>query len=145
MTDGITCVHVEGLNDTPAALLAVAGWVDTVEHGFGDGSLNMNSGLKAVIGYAANGRDMIPAGVITWDKNGESSVWIYQSYVIPEFRGRGIYRAMWEALIDHVTKELPKVRTINSATHIRNAAMRAIAKQQGRSEEAVTLRFDIFR
>lgn len=135
---------VDGLNGTPAAELAVRGWCDVVERGLGDGSLNMSSSLKAVIGYAANGRDMLPVGVITWDSEG-ARIWVYQSYVQPEFRGRGVYIAMWHALVDHVTKEFPKARSIESATHIRNLAMREIAKKLGRREEAITLRYDIPR
>lgn len=141
----VKVVVVEGLNGTPAAELAVRGWCETVERGFGDGNLNMNAGLNAMIGYAANGRDMLPVGVITWDATDSARAWVYQSYVLPEFRGRGVYSAMWAALVDHAMRKLPKVRSIESATHIRNIAMREIAKKLGRREEAVILRFDITR
>lgn len=135
---------VEGLNGTPAAELAVRGWLEINEKGLGGNELNMSSTLNAVIGYAPNGRDVLPVGVITWNVD-DARVWVHQSYVVPEFRGRGVYSAMWLALVNKVIADLPAVRSIQSATHVRNQAMRAIAAKQGRREEAVTLRLDIPR
>lgn len=142
MSDIVT-VLIDGLNGTPAAELAVRGWLEDVEK-YGQLELNMGAAHHALIGYAPNGRDMLPVGVLTFDTDA-ARVWIYQSYVLPEFRGRGVYSAMWTRLIEHVQHDLPKVRSIQSATNVRNQAMRAIAKRQDRREEAVTLRFDIQR
>lgn len=137
----IEIVLVEGLNNTPALDLAVRGWAECVEKGFGDGTLNVHASLHAFIAYAQNGREMIPAGVMTFDFDTSlKRVWIFQSYTLPEFRGRGIYNAMWASMVAHATENLKAVK-IESGTHVRNSAMRAIAKKQGRDEEAVTLTY----
>lgn len=145
MTEGlpIRVDLVDGINGTPAAELAVRGWLDNIESGFSDGELNMGHSLKAFIGYAQNGRDMLPVGVITWDVDA-ARIWVHQSYVLPEYRGRGVYSAMWNELIDHA-QGLPNVRSVQSATHVNNKAMRAIAARQGRRETAVFLKVDIIR
>lgn len=133
---------IDGLNGTPALDLAVRGWADCVERGLGDGTLNVHASLKAFLAYAQNGREMLPVGVVTWDYGDiEKRVWIYQSYVLPEFRGRGIYGAMWQKLVARAV-ELKAV-SIQSGTHVQNTAMRTIAKKQGRYEETVILRFNL--
>lgn len=139
----IEAVYVEGLNLTPAAELAVKGWLEIVAT-YGDLELNMGATLHAIIGYAPNGRDKLAVGVITFDVEA-ARAWVHQSYVLPEFRGRGVYSAMWATLVEHVAKKLPNVRSIQSATSVRNKTMRTIAARQGRREEAVTLRIDIER
>ena len=138
----IEIVLVDGLNNTPALDLAVRGWAECVEKGWGDGSLNVYASLKAFVAYAQNGREMIPAGVLTFDHDGPlKRIWIYQSYTLPEFRGRGIYNSLWSRMVEHAV-ELKAV-SIQSGTHVRNSAMRAIAKKQGRFEECVILRFNL--
>ena len=141
MSDEIEVRLFEGLNQSPALNLAVRGWADCVEQGFGDGVLNVYTSLNAFVGYAMNGREQLPVGVMTWEyEKATKRVWIYQSFVEIEFRGRGIYQAMWAKIVEHAAVEL-KAATIESATHVRNIAMRAIARKQGRFEEAVTLKF----
>lgn len=134
---------VDGINGTPAAELAVRGWLDTLEHGYSDGTINMQAELKAFIGYAQNGRDMLPVGVVTFFVD-NARIWVQQSFVLPEFRGRGVYSAMWNELIGHA-QDLPAVRSIESGMHVNNKAMRAIAARQGRRETAVILKVDIVR
>lgn len=132
----------DGVNNTPAAELAVRGWLDVVERGFGDGSLNMGHDQKAIVAYAMNGREQLPVGVMTyrlldWCRE----VLICQSYVLPEFRGRGCYTAMWERMVLEAA-ELKAVAIV-SGTHTRNQAMRTIAAKQGRVEVAVSLRYEL--
>jgi RimJ/RimL family protein N-acetyltransferase len=122
----------------------VRGWLDNVEHGLSDHELNMGANLQAFIGYIGNGRDMVPAGVITWNVDA-ARIWVHQSYVLPEFRGRGLYSAMFAELLKHVREKLPNVRSIQSATHVNNKAMRAIAARQGRQEVAIIIKIDIAR
>lgn len=131
-----------GLNETPALNLAVRGWAETVEKGFGDGSLNCYPALNAFVGYAMNGRDEIPVGVVTFNYDVDHKrVWLFQAYVLPEFRGCGVYKAMWAALVSHSTTLGAK--SIQMGTHVRNAAMRAAAKHTGCIEEAIHLRFNL--
>lgn len=143
MTDVIETKLFEGLNNTPALDLAIRGWADCMERGLGDGTLNVHSGLKAFVAFAMNGREQLPVAVTTFDYDKDlKRVWIFQSYTLPEFRGRGCYNALWSALVAHAIQEL-KASSIQSATHVRNIAMREIAKRQGRFEECVVLKFNL--
>lgn len=144
MSEAVECIIVDGLNGTPAAELAVRGWLEMVESGLSDGTLNMAGSMQAVIGYAPNGRDMLPVGVITFAVE-LGYVWVNQSFVVKDFRGRGVYTAMFSALHRHVVDELPAVRSIRSATSVKNKVMRQIAHKQGRREEAIILHLDIQR
>lgn len=142
MIDGIEVRAFDGLNNTPAAELAVRGWLEMVEKDLGDGSLNMGHDQKALVAYMANGRDVLPVGVMTWRYlEWCREVLICQSYVLTEFRGRGCYSAMWQQMI-HQATELKAVAII-AGFHVRNSAMRSIAARQGRVEVAVTSRFDL--
>lgn len=138
----ITIEFYDGLNGTPALDLAMRGWAETYEKGNSDGTLNVFSTLHAFVAYAPNGHDRLPVGVITFEVEKVSNrVWIYQGYTLPEFRGRGVYSAMWNSLVAHGIEQ--KMKSIQSATHVRNIAMRAVAKKLGRYEESVVLKFDL--
>lgn len=142
MNDDIEIKLFEGLNHTPALELAMRGWAECVEKGLSDGTLNVHAGLNAFVAYAMNGREQLPVAVMTFDHDKTAKrVWIYQSYTIPEFRGRGCYAALWNSMVAH-SVEL-KAASIESATHVRNVAMRAIAKKMGRHEESVVLKFNL--
>lgn len=142
MSDEIEIKLFDGLNHTPALELAMRGWADCVEKGLSDGTLNVHAGLNAFVGYAMNGREQLPVSVMTFEYDkAQKRVWIYQSYTIPEFRGRGCYTALWNAMVAHSIGL--KAASIESATHVRNTAMRAIAKKMGRYEESVVLKFNL--
>ena len=128
------------LANTPALRLAMLGWVDVQERGLGERVCNVYSNLKGLVAFAANGKDLIPAGVMTYDHTEHNNeIFIYQSFVLPEHRGIGCYTALWNAM---VAKGIElKVAKICSSTSMRNSAMRAIAARQGRVEEAVTLSY----
>lgn len=143
MSDEIEIKLFDGLNNTPALDLAVRGWADVQERNLGDGSLNVYASLQAFVAYVKNGHEILPVGVMTWEFDKTlKRVWIYQGYTLPEFRGRGVYNALWASMVAHAATEL-KALSIQSGTHVRNSAMRAIAKKQGRVEECVVLRYDL--
>lgn len=134
---------VDIIAGTPALELALRGWVEINDQGLHDGTLNCYPHLKAILGYAMNGRDRLPVGVITFEHEAmQRRVWAFQVYVLPEFRGRGVFTAMWAKLVEHST-EILKARSIEMGTHVRNSAMRAAAKRTGSVEEAVFLKFNL--
>lgn len=142
MTEGIQVIHYDRLNNTPAVRLATLGWLDGNSRGLGENVVNLYSCLKAFVAFAPNGRDLLPAGVMTYDViENTNEFFIYQSYVLEEFRGRGLYTAMWNSIVAKGIQD--KVHRIKSATSMRNIAMRSIAQRQGRVEEAVTLTFEL--
>lgn len=140
----IEVLHVDGVNGTPAARLAVQGWLDVVERGLGEPGdvLNMHWSYKAFIAVAPNGLERIPVGVLTYEKlEATNSMFLSQAYVVPEFRGRGVYTAMFEAVVAKAI-EL-KVLRILLGTHLRNTTMRAIAQKHGGVETGVTVTFEV--
>lgn len=144
MSEDLRVELVDELNYTPATLLATAGWLEVEQAGFGDGVLNIGGVQKAVLAYLRADRDEVPVGVITFQVDG-ARIWLCQSYVVPEYRGRGIYTAMWAKLYGHAQENLPNVRVLLSATHLRNDTMRKVARRLGREETGVILETRIQR
>lgn len=126
-------------NSSPAAVaLCLQGWNEITTKGFSDGRLVFHDAMTAIVAYAPNGRDMIPAGVLLFGIEPEfRRCWITLTYVIPEARGRGVYRYMRTALEKMATDN--GVNTIEFATHLRNTAMREASKRFGDNEEFVIL------
>lgn len=137
----------DGLYQTPALELAVRGWLDCVERGFGEGALNIGWDQKAYVAFAPTnlserGRGMVPVGVCTFEYMAPfKKVWIAQSYVIEPYRGLGIYRMLWERVVLKAI-ELKAVK-VESGTHPLNTTMRAIARKLGRVETGITLTYDV--
>ena len=131
-------VH-ECASAAPQAIeLCLRGWNELFAKGLTDGRLAFHAQMSAVVANAANGRDYEPAGVVLFGLEPEfKRCWITLSYVKEEYRGRGVYSAMYVGLRAEALRM--GIRTIESATHIRNQAMREVAKRQGRLEEFVIL------
>ena len=118
--------------------LCLAGWNELFKKGLTDGRLAFHSGMSLIIANAANGRDYEPAGVMLFGLEPEfKRCWITLSYVKEEYRGHRYYTNMYEALRSEAMRM--GMRSIESATHIRNQAMREVARRQGRLEEFVIL------
>jgi len=130
--------HYDGVPRTPALLLALKGNVEIVEAGFAVPAVHFNWDSKAVVASI----DGVPCGVITWNH----TEWMKQvditvAYVLPEYRRRGVYRAMWEALVEKA--KVVGALEIMSNTAVANAPMRGAAAAVGRSEGGVILRFPL--
>jgi RimJ/RimL family protein N-acetyltransferase len=143
LSDEIEVVLYLGLTGTPALELAIRGWAEMQEKGHGDGTINVHSFLNAFVGYAPNGRESLPVSVATFSYDPDlKRVWLFQAYTLPEFRGRGVYNAVWKKLVEHSIVDL-KAQSIQLGTNVRNTAMRAVGKKQGMSEEGIILRYDL--
>lgn len=144
MSDG-GAIQVVGcsVNAAPASKLAMRGWIELNDNGLGDGEL-IATDQATYVAYAPNGRDMVPAGVLVF-KIGSSTVWVSMAYVLPEYRGRGVFSAMWAALHELVFEKLPTVSSIQYEAHLNNKAMRAVAQRMGHRETAVVMKVDIPR
>jgi GNAT superfamily N-acetyltransferase len=142
--DDIEVLHVDGLNGTPAARLATQGWLEMVERGLGEPGdvINIHWSQKALVAVVRNGMEHVPAGVLTYEVvEATKSMFLSQAYVVPEFRGRGVYTAMFDAAVAKAIEA--KVARINLGTHPRNEAMRMIARKHGGVETAVYITFDV--
>jgi GNAT superfamily N-acetyltransferase len=138
-SEGIEIELHECASASPAAIeLCLRGWNELFVKGLTDGRLVFHAGMSAMVARVANGRDMETAGVLLFGLEPEfKRCWVTLSYVREEYRARGIYTAMYEAMRGEAKRM--GVRSIESATHVRNVAMRAVAKRQGRAEDFVIL------
>lgn len=130
--------HYQGLDGTPAVGIALRGQADCIDDG-GEHAVGLHwsyNGITATL-------DGKVVGVIVWiDQQKEiRRIWLQLGYVLPEFRGRGIYSALWKALVAKAQEM--KCPQIQSAAAFNNHRMRDVAKAQGRVEFAVNLRFDV--
>lgn len=134
----LSTTFYDGLSRTPAYELAITGHLELLERGRAENVVAVLWDHKAVVGFV----DGLPVGVITF----QHTAWMKQidiaiGYVRPEFRRRGLYRAMWAALVEKA-QEL-KAEVIFGGTAIDNAELRATAKALGRVEMAVVLKFTV--
>jgi GNAT superfamily N-acetyltransferase len=142
--DLIEIVHYDKISRTPAAVLATRGWLEDVERGLGEDTINVAWDQQAFVGFAgaAGGGERTAVGVITWAHiEWRRELFVHQSYVLPPWRRRGIYTALWGTVVEKA-REL-KVAKICSITHVDNTAMRAAAQVLGRREEGIVLVFDL--
>lgn len=128
--------HYEGLDGTPAVVIALRGQADCAAEG-GEQAIGLHWSHNSIT--ASIGGKVV--GVIVWIGQVKESrrLWLQLGYVLPEFRGKGIYRVLWKALVEKAVEK--KAQHICSATSIDNSVMRAVAKKQGRQEFAIGLRY----
>ena len=68
-------------------------------------------------------------------------LFVVHGYVLPAHRQKGVYRAMWAALVD--VAQRGGWFTISGLTSTKNAEMRAVAAKLGRQEELINLKFNV--
>jgi len=133
------CVeHYVGLNRTPALPLAVRGWMALIQDGHCNNLVLISADQNAVVAFVGGE----PAGVMTYRHDlvmKEFSVGL--GYVLPAYRRLGLYGRLWDALVARA--QAVGVPRISSHTFLGNAAMRAVARRQGRTETLVSLDFDV--
>ncbi|MGJ5163200.1 GNAT family N-acetyltransferase [Bradyrhizobium sp. HKCCYLR1051] len=137
MPVAISLTHFDHLDNTPAVRLALRGHWETAE-AQGVDEVGLHYSYNAILASV----DAEPVGVIVWeDQPKQGRIWLQLGYVVPEWRGRGVYSRLWIELTQKA-RELKRA-SIWSATGTGNARMRAVAKAQGRREIAVSLRWDV--
>ena len=128
----------ENINFTPAVRLAALGWADLISSGLSGDSVLIQWDDRALVAFVKDK----PAGVLVWSKiDWQRAAFVKLGFVLPEFRRAGIYRALWEALVEESRKL--KLHHIEGVTWCNNSVMREVAHRQGRSERTVGLWFEI--
>jgi GNAT superfamily N-acetyltransferase len=134
---GVQISHYAGIDGTPAVGLALRGQHECIAAG-GDQAVGLHHSYQAILATV----DAEPIGVIIWfEQKEQHRIWLQLGYVLPEYRGRGIYSMLWDQLVDKA-REL-KQPAIWSGTAVGNATMRGVARKQGRKEVAVSLKFEV--
>lgn len=80
-------------------------------------------------------------GVIEFTEDDNGGFWIDTSSVHADFRRKGIWEQMWNALVLHARAE--GAPTIRSMMHITNTARHKSAEKTGSKQEFVTYKFDV--
>lgn len=137
MTD-FQIVAYDKLSRSPAALLATKGWVENVESGTGEDTVNVSWDHQALVAFA----DSVAVGVITWASiEWRREVFVHQAYVLPPWRRRGVYTQLWHALVAKAV-EL-KVPKISLMTHVDNKVMLKVCAKIGLTGEAISMSLDV--
>jgi GNAT superfamily N-acetyltransferase len=93
--------HYEGIYGTPVVALALRGMAELLEDGAADQSIGLHHDSN---GIAATVFEQV-AGVIVWiDEPEKRRIWLQLGYVLPEYRGKGVYSALWGALVECARK-----------------------------------------
>ncbi len=142
----ITVRHYDCVNNTPAFRLAIAAQEDMVAEGFASETIVIRGDSPVLVAFFDNPenepRIKVPAGFITYTHNrGNRSIALNVGWVKPDYRRRGVYRTLWERLVEKA-QELGAVKILGG-THVANARMRAVGRALGRYEVFVEMAFDV--
>jgi hypothetical protein len=134
-------LRVPQLGGTPFAGFAVQVNAALLDEGFADPFVSMVGWDTAAV-VALSGRDLTPAGIITYaDSKWRKCFDVGMGYVLPDWRRRGIYRAMWDELV--LAAQEQKVARIYGAIMVSNAPMLKVAVALGRRVESHNVVFDV--
>lgn len=130
--------HVEQLGGTPYMMYAVQAHSIMLGSNRCDEHVQMVGwDNRAVVAIREDG---VVRGIITYMKLAHINTFsIFLGFVDGAARREGIYRLMWEALVEKAKEE--KMFQITGTTKTDNAPMRAVAKALGRTEESINLRY----
>lgn len=117
-----------------AAELAVMGWLEVQQNGHGDGRLSVAEAYGSILATALG----VPIGVLIFSRQAEY-LWIEISYVLPAQRRRGVFRLLWNALLDQA--RILGISKVRSGIDVNNIDMRAIADTLGRREILVVTEY----
>ena len=123
----LTLKSLDKPNNSPLAAIIVQAQAELVQSGYSDGSDSVDWTCKVL--YAEV--DGVLAGLICW----KASEWMQEAqislgYVLPAYRGQGIYTRLFAALEAEAIKA--KLRSITGYTHVTNYPLQAAAVSQGR-------------
>ncbi|MEH2474579.1 GNAT superfamily N-acetyltransferase [Nitrobacteraceae bacterium AZCC 2161] len=125
------------MDNTPATAIAVRGQAELMAE-FGSRFIGLYWEYNAITATV----DGQVVGVIVWhEEKHNHRLWLQLGYVVPEWRGKGIYTFLWNELVAKAGKL--KYGSIASGTSIDNYRMRAVAKTQGRVEVGVNMSFPV--
>lgn len=140
MTEVRTYKYFSSLDASGALLMAVEGYAALLREGLADPHYNMLSGTYKTVTCSTKRRGII--GLICFDEwNTPERFWIYFAYVKPECRRRGVYRGMWNHLLD--IAKASNVKSIGSATYVENEPMKATYEALGRRARSITYEYEV--
>lgn len=120
--------HVAMINGTPVVPVIAEGMVESGRYGIHEVVIhwehealyieNRGGGVVAVMSFAHQKHD--------------GQTWIYMAFVRPEYRGRGMYRALWDAVVAQARDA--GMRQVAGGVHPDNERMAGVAAAVGRRQ-----------
>ena len=138
----LTLIRVQQLGGSPYAGFAVQAHAALLDEGLSDPSMTMVGwDTNAIV--ARVGRDeQMAVGIITYSYlNYCARLDIGVGFVVPDFRRRGVYRAMWDEIV--LEAQRLKATKILGTTYIKNDRMVKVAVALGRRAESYNLVFEV--
>lgn len=130
--------YYKQLNGSPALALAVEAENALHQAGFTSGHVLVAWNQQALAAFV-DGRVV---GVLTYeDLEWKNELFVVVGYVHPAFRRRGIYRALWEALVARA-QETGRPRIVGT-TSVMNQAMQATMEALGRRPVAISYEYEL--
>lgn len=123
----------ERIGSSPALGLAVEGWNNLFLEGHNSDGVCLQWDQSLV--WASVGP--IPVGLIAWTYvESQQTIWIWLSYVKPQYRRKGVFRKMYSRL-QQVAIEKKAVK-ISGGMKFNNLPMMSAARKCGRAQESIT-------
>lgn len=132
-------VHVKQLGGTRYMMEAVHAHSMLLREGRSDEYAQLVSWSDEAI-VALDGEQC--AGVLTFLKTDHTNGFsVCLGYVLPEYRRQGVYRRMWDCLVEEAKAR--SVAYIWGVVRVNNEDMREVVKKLGREEESVNIRYKV--
>lgn len=135
---GVVIKTVHEVACTPLMLILARATLELAENGYDGGTTPFSWNSSAI--YAECDGKIV--GVLAWKRiDWQKQLWIEVGYVLPDYRRRGIYRKMFERLVEKA-KAL-SVRSIAGGVDPDNLAMRHVADSLGRKATSITYEYEL--
>lgn len=134
----MTIRHCERMNSEGIVHIAVEGWKSLLDSGLAEDVVLLGWDHKAFVAE----EDGRPIGILCYQETDwRNELSITLGYVLPDCRERGIYRALWNALVEKAREK--KCAAITGITSSENLRMQRVAEKLGRKQCSVTYRYSL--
>lgn len=124
--------HVEKIQETPVIPLCVEYWADMMRRGLIGGGIPFSWEMNA---FYAEEDGKVVGFLIYKVQEWDHCLFISHGYVQPAYRGRGIYRALWEKAVELAREK--QLISITGITHWENKEMQAVMERLGRKPASI--------
>lgn len=125
--------HLASIGGTDVFPFLMRGWLEMCESGYGSNTCPIGTSTSA---FYVEFCGVVVAAIGYTHQDWCKDFWIGMGYVAPSIRKEGHYTSLFNALVSKAQEE--GVLTISGSTHVKNMAMREVARKQGRVETFVT-------
>ncbi len=137
---GFTVEYFADLQDSPAVALIDAYKSEIIEKGFSQGANSVYITPNAWTVAAMDGNKCI-GFMLHVPYSAVDALWIEAAYVAPEYRRKGIHKAMFKRVVRQA--EIEGVSSVQGAAHVNNIASISSMERQGRHVTGIIYSYDV--